>query len=149
MSFVITQAVLGLYLFMKLRSPEGIFSLLNERYLASTGSVSFPRMTKSTSAEPVISCLEAVTFFRVSKLTHCRPERQCNPARCPKPCKRQTAPAAGHGWQLPQWTTGSPNIYDGIQVIFRISSTFLAFFFHDNLISSCNFIQKDVYVFTC
>ena len=29
-----------------------------------------------------------------------------------KPCKRQTAPAAGHGWQLPQWTTGSPNIYN-------------------------------------
>ncbi|PXF54671.1 MAG: hypothetical protein C4B57_06230 [Deltaproteobacteria bacterium] len=28
-----------------------------------------------------------------------------------KPCKRQTAPAAGHGWQLPQWTTGSPDIY--------------------------------------
>ena len=61
--------------------------------------------------EPVISCLEAVTFFRVSKLTHRGPERQCNPARYPKPCKRQTAPAAGHGWQLPQWTTGSPDIY--------------------------------------
>jgi len=28
-----------------------------------------------------ISCLEAVTFFRVSKLTHRRPERQCNLAR--------------------------------------------------------------------
>jgi len=25
--------------------------------------------------------------------------------------KRQTAPAAGHGRQLPQWTTGSPDIY--------------------------------------
>ena len=28
-----------------------------------------------------------------------------------KPCKRQTASAAGHGWQLPQRTTGSPDIY--------------------------------------
>ena len=33
------------------------------------------------SYEPVISRLGAVTFFRVSKLTHRRPESQCNPAR--------------------------------------------------------------------
>jgi len=39
------------------------------------------------SYEPVISCLEAVTFFRVSKLTHRGPERQCNPARDRNPAK--------------------------------------------------------------
>ncbi|MBW1925610.1 MAG: hypothetical protein JRI35_00215 [Deltaproteobacteria bacterium] len=32
-------------------------------------------------------------------------------ARYPKPCKRQTAPAARHGWQPIQRPTGSPNIY--------------------------------------
>ncbi|PXF54324.1 MAG: hypothetical protein C4B57_07605 [Deltaproteobacteria bacterium] len=40
------------------------------------------------SYEPVISCLGAVTFFWVSRLTHRRPERQCNPARHPKPRKK-------------------------------------------------------------
>ena len=30
---------------------------------------------------------EAVTFFRVSKLAHRRPERQCNPARDRNPAK--------------------------------------------------------------
>ncbi|RKX59282.1 MAG: hypothetical protein DRP28_03390, partial [Thermodesulfobacteriota bacterium] len=30
---------------------------------------------------------EAVTFFRVSKLTHRGPERQCNPARDRNPAK--------------------------------------------------------------
>ena len=39
------------------------------------------------SYEPFISRLEAVTFFRVSKLTHRRPERQCNPARDRNPAK--------------------------------------------------------------
>jgi|GEM_PF-2093561 len=39
------------------------------------------------SYEPVISCLGAVTFFRVSKLTHRGPERQCNPARDRNPAK--------------------------------------------------------------
>jgi len=37
--------------------------------------------------EPVISCLGAVTFFRVSKLTHRGPERQCNLARDRNPAK--------------------------------------------------------------
>ena len=41
---------------------------------------------------PVNGChpcpaLERFAFFRVSKLTHRRPERQCNPARYPKPRK--------------------------------------------------------------
>ena len=39
------------------------------------------------SYEPVISCLEAVTFFRVSRLTHRGPERHCNPARDRNPAK--------------------------------------------------------------
>ncbi|MBW2098281.1 MAG: hypothetical protein JRG77_05655 [Deltaproteobacteria bacterium] len=39
------------------------------------------------SYEPVISCLEAVAFFRVSKLTHRGPERRCNPARDRNPAK--------------------------------------------------------------
>jgi len=34
-----------------------------------------------------ISCLEPVAFFRVSKLTHRRPERQCNLARDRNPAK--------------------------------------------------------------
>ncbi|PXF54320.1 MAG: hypothetical protein C4B57_07580 [Deltaproteobacteria bacterium] len=52
------------------------------------------------SYEPVIFCLGAVTFFRVSKLTHRRPERQCNPARYPKPRKKANRSCGrGHGWQ--------------------------------------------------
>gem|GEM_PF-5178951 len=39
------------------------------------------------SYEPAISCLGAVAFFRVSKLTHRGPERQCNPARDRNPAK--------------------------------------------------------------
>ena len=42
-----------------------------------------------------ISCLEAVTFFRVSKLTYCRPKEPVQFGPRSKPCKRQTAPAAG------------------------------------------------------
>jgi len=50
---------------------------------------------------------EAVTFFRVSKLAHRRPERQCNPARYPKPCKRQTTPVTGRGYFFERFD-GSP-----------------------------------------
>ena len=47
------------------------------------------------SYEPVISCLEAVAFFRVSKLTYCRPKEAGQFGPRSKPCKRQTASAAG------------------------------------------------------
>ena len=39
------------------------------------------------SYEPVISCLEAVTFFRVSKLIRCPYQSQCNLARDRNPAK--------------------------------------------------------------
>ena len=39
--------------------------------------------------------------FRVSKLTHCRPKEAVQSGLRLKPCKRQTASAARHGWQLP------------------------------------------------
>ena len=44
--------------------------------------------------EPCISRLEPVTFFRVSKLTHCRPKEAVQSGPRLKPCKRQTASAA-------------------------------------------------------
>jgi len=57
------------------------------------------------SYEPVISCLEAVTFFRVSKLTHRRPERQCNPARDRNPAKGKPLLRQGtDGNSEAQWT---------------------------------------------
>ncbi|PXF53216.1 MAG: hypothetical protein C4B57_09865 [Deltaproteobacteria bacterium] len=40
------------------------------------------------SVNPLYPALERFTFFRVSRLTHRRPERQCNPARYPKPRKK-------------------------------------------------------------
>jgi len=36
---------------------------------------------------PLYPALKRFAFFRVSKLTHCRPERQCNPARDRNPAK--------------------------------------------------------------
>ncbi|PXF54521.1 MAG: hypothetical protein C4B57_06505 [Deltaproteobacteria bacterium] len=36
---------------------------------------------------PLYSALKRFAFFRVSKLTHRRPERQCNPARDRNPAK--------------------------------------------------------------
>ena len=45
------------------------------------------KLESKYSYESVISRLEAVTFFRVSKLTHRRPESQCNPARDRNPAK--------------------------------------------------------------
>ena len=45
--------------------------------------------------EPFIFRLEPVTFFRVSKLTHRRPKEAVQFGPRSKPCKRQTAPAAG------------------------------------------------------
>jgi len=39
------------------------------------------------SVNPLYPALKRFAFFRVSKLTHCRPERQCNPARDRNPAK--------------------------------------------------------------
>jgi len=60
---------------------------------------------------PLYPALERLPFSGFQSSPIADRKRQCNPVRYPKPCKRQTAPAAGHGWQLPQWTTGSPDIY--------------------------------------
>ena len=45
------------------------------------------RIIRKYSYEPVIFCLEAVAFFRVSKLIRCPYQSQCNPARDRNPAK--------------------------------------------------------------
>ncbi|PXF54430.1 MAG: hypothetical protein C4B57_07145 [Deltaproteobacteria bacterium] len=51
------------------------------------GSTRPPNFFCKYSYEPVISCLEPVTFFRVSKLIRCPYQRRCNPARDRNPAK--------------------------------------------------------------
>ena len=49
---------------------------------------------------PLYPALKQFAFFRVSKLTHCRPKEAVQFGPRLKPCKRQTASTARHGWQL-------------------------------------------------
>ena len=80
-----------IYTVQNLRQEAGADGLLKSKIFLSDNC--------KYSYEPVISCLEAVAFFRVSKLTHCRPKEAVQFGPRSKPCKRQTAPAAGHGRQ--------------------------------------------------
>jgi len=63
---------------------------------------------------PLYPALERLPFsgFQSSLIADRRGSAILQSGPRSKPCKRQTAPAAGHGWQLPQRTTGSPNIYE-------------------------------------
>ena len=68
-----------IYTVQNLRQGAGADGLLKSKIFLSDNC--------KYSYEPVISCLEAVAFFRVSKLIRCPYQRQCNLARDRNPAK--------------------------------------------------------------